>query len=119
MVHHNYTRTVGGKEESQVSLKSFSRNLVLKTSSVNLGSCIKYSSLLFIMGFSGGSERKKSTCNVGDLRLTPGLGRSPGGGHSNPLQYSGLENPHGQRSLAGYSPRGHKELDMTEAAHHS
>ena len=30
----------------------------------------------------------------------PGLGRSPGGGHSNPLQYSCLENPHGQRSLA-------------------
>ena len=42
------------------------------------------------------------------------LGRSPGGGHGNPLQYSGLENPHGQRSLAGYSPWGHKELDMTE-----
>ena len=32
----------------------------------------------------------------------------------NPLQYSWLENPHGQRSLAGYSPWGHKELDMTE-----
>ena len=38
----------------------------------------------------------------------------PGGGHSNPLQYSRLENPHGQRSLVGYSPRGHKELDTTE-----
>ena len=33
---------------------------------------------------------------------------------ANPLQYSGLENPHGQRSLAGYSPWGRKELDMTE-----
>ena len=32
-----------------------------------------------------------------------GLGRSPGGGHGNPLQYASLENPHGQRSLAGYS----------------
>ena len=39
---------------------------------------------------------------------------SPGGGHGNLLQYSCLENPHGQRSLAGYSPRGCKELDMTE-----
>ena len=39
---------------------------------------------------------------------------SPGGGHGNPLQYSCLENPHGQRSLAGYSPWGHKELDMTK-----
>ena len=44
----------------------------------------------------------------------PGLGRSPGEVHGNPLQYSCLENPHGQRSLAGYSPWGHKESDMTE-----
>ena len=46
--------------------------------------------------------------------LIPGLGRSPGGGHGNPLQYSCLESPHGQRSLVGYSSCGHKELDMTE-----
>ena len=38
----------------------------------------------------------------------------PGGGHGNPFQYSCLENLHGQRSLAGYSPWGHKELDRTE-----
>ena len=44
----------------------------------------------------------------------PGLERSPGGRHGNPLQYSCLENPHGQRSLAGYTPWGSKELDMTE-----
>ena len=44
----------------------------------------------------------------------PGLGRSPGGGHGNPLQYSGLENLHGQRSLVGYNPWGCKESDMTE-----
>ena len=43
-----------------------------------------------------------------------GLQRSPGGGHGNPLQYSCLENPHGQRSLAGYSPWGHKESDTTK-----
>ena len=42
------------------------------------------------------------------------LGRSPGGGHGNPLQYSCLENPHGQRSLAGCSPWDHKELEVTE-----
>ena len=41
----------------------------------------------------------------------PGLGRSPGGGNGNPLQYSSLENPHGQRSLVGYSPWGCKESD--------
>ena len=61
-----------------------------------------------------GSDRKESICNVGDLGSIPGIGRSPGGGHGNPLQYSCLENPHGQRSLAGYSPWGHKELDTTE-----
>ena len=48
------------------------------------------------------------------LGLTPGLGRSTGGEHCNPLQYSCLENPHGQRNLAGDSPRGCKESDMTE-----
>ena len=50
----------------------------------------------------------------GDLVLTPGLGRSPREGNCYPFQYSCLENPHGQRRLAGYSPRGHKESDMTE-----
>ena len=44
----------------------------------------------------------------------PGLGRSPGGGNGNPLQYSCLENPMGRRVLAGYGPQGHKELDTTE-----
>ena len=44
------------------------------------------------LGFPGGSDGKESACNEGDLGLTPGLGRSPGGGRGNPLQYSGLEN---------------------------
>ena len=58
---------------------------------------------------------KQSACHVGDLGLIPGLGRSPGGGgHGNPPQYSYLENPHGQRSLAVYSPWGWKESGMTE-----
>ena len=39
-----------------------------------------------------GSGSKESTCNVGDLGLFPGLGRSPGGGHGDPLQYSCQEN---------------------------
>ena len=46
--------------------------------------------------------------------MIPGLGRSCGGGHGNPLQYFCLENPHGQRSLVGYSPWGCKESDTTE-----
>ena len=47
------------------------------------------------LGFPGGSDGKESTCNVGDLGSIPGLSRSPGGGHGNPLQYSCLENHHG------------------------
>ena len=47
---------------------------------------------------------KESACNAGDQGSIPGLGRSPGGKDGKPLQYSSLENPHGQRSLAGYSP---------------
>ena len=46
-----------------------------------------------------------------------GWERSPGGGHGNPLQYSCLENSHGQRSLGGYNPWCRKELDMTEPLH--
>ena len=42
--------------------------------------------------FPCGAAGKESACNVGDLGLIPGLGRSPGEGHGNPLQYSGLEN---------------------------
>ena len=65
-------------------------------------------------GFPGGSVGKESACNAGDLGSIPGLKRSPGGGHCNPLQYSGLENPHGQRCLVGCHPWGHKESDMTD-----
>ena len=65
-------------------------------------------------GFPDVSDGKESACNQGDLGLMLGLGRSPGGGHGNPLQYSWLENPQGQRSLTGYNPWGHKESDTTE-----
>ena len=62
------------------------------------------------MHFPSDSNSKESTCNAGDLGLIPGLGRLPGGSHGNPLQYSFLENPRGQRSLVGYGPWGRKEL---------
>ena len=57
---------------------------------------------------------KNTPANEVDVRdggLIPGLGRSPAGGHGNPLKYSYLENPYGQRNLVGYN----KESDMTEA----
>ena len=66
------------------------------------------------LGFTGGSVGKESACNAGDLVWIPGLGRSPGGRHGNPLQYSCLENPHGQRILMDCSPWCCKESGMTE-----
>ena len=59
--------------------------------------------------FPCGSGSKESACNVRDLGSILGLGRSPGEGKGYPLQYSCLENFHGQ-----YSPWGHKESDGTE-----
>ena len=54
-------------------------------------------------------DSKESACDTGNLGSIPGLGKSPGGGHGNPLQYSCLENPHGQRSLKRslYNPTVH------------
>ena len=60
------------------------------------------------MGFPCGSAGKESACNVGDLGLIPGLGRSPGEGKGYPLQYLDPENS------MDYSPWGHKESDTTE-----
>ena len=65
-----------------------------------------------LRGFPGDTSGKEVAANAGDLRdavSIPELGRSPGEEHGNPLQYSCLENAHGQRSLAGYSPWGRKE----------
>ena len=53
-----------------------------------------------------GSDGKESACNASDLGSVPELGRSPGGECGNPLQYSCLDNPHGQRSLEGYTIHG-------------
>ena len=49
-----------------------------------------------LAGFLGGSAGKESACSAGDLGSIPGLGRSPGDGNGNPLQYSCLEYPHGE-----------------------
>ena len=60
------------------------------------------------MGFPCGSAGKESTCNVGDVGLIPGLGRSSGEEKGYPIQYSGLENS------MDYIPWVHKGLDTTE-----
>ena len=65
------------------------------------------------MGFLGGSDSKESACNAGNLGSIPGLGRSPGEGNGNPLQYSSLENPWIEEP-GRLSPLGHRESDKTE-----
>ena len=75
-----------------------------KQKQVFLGLCIGGASQMTLV-------IKNLSANTGDIRnmgLIPVLGRSPGGGHGNPFQYSCLENPHGQRSLAAYSLSGHR-----------
>ena len=69
------------------------------------------------MGFPGSSVGKNLPAKAGDLKdagLIFELGRSPGGEHGNPLQYSCLENPHKQRRLVDYSLCGHKKSHTTE-----
>ena len=70
--------------------------------------------ILCFWGFPGGSDHKESACIAEDLGSIPGLGRSPRESNGYSLQYSCLGESHGQRSLVGHSPWGHKELDMTE-----
>ena len=68
-------------------------------------------------GLPRGLSGKESAYNAGaagDVGLIPGSGRSLGEKHGNPLQYSCLENSHGQRSLVSYSSWGRKELDATQ-----
>ena len=87
------------------SLSSRLLNIWILTSNCHWFSCFWFS---FIYIFPGGSVGKESACNSGDLGSSPGLRRSPRGEHGNPLQYSSLENPHGQRILACCSPWDHR-----------
>ena len=71
------------------------------------------------MGFPGALVVKNLPANAGDtsdVGSVPELRGIPVGRHGNTLQHSCLENPHGQRSLVGYSPWGRKELDTAEAS---
>ena len=107
------TLTAVAKEDQWPIFVFFSPGQQFSTG-VNVCVVAAYKGLLYMpLGFPGGSVSKESACNTGDLGSIPRLGRSPGEGNGNPLQYSCLENPHGQRSLAGCSPWGHKESDTT------
>ena len=69
---------------------------------------LKYVYPFTFKGFPCGSDCKASAFNAGDPGSVLGLGGSPGEGNGNPLQYSCLENPDGQRNLAGHSPWDHR-----------
>ena len=69
-------------------------------------------------GFPGGSDGKESACNAGDLGLIPGLEKSSGGGHGNPLQYSCLKNSTDRRDWRA-TVHGVKESDTTEWLAHT
>ena len=74
---------------------------------------------VYQLGFtSGSSDSKESSSNVGDLGWIPGLGRFPGEGNGNPLQYSCLENSMDRGAWRSTVHGGPKELDMTERLTH-
>ena len=75
-----------GQEENKPSLKYIYKHLLY---------AYIHAHIYTYMGFPRGSDSEESACNVGDRRSIPGLGRTPGRGHGNPLQYTLLENPHG------------------------
>ena len=64
------------------------------------------------MGFPDDLDGKESAYNIGDLASIPGLGRTSGEGNGYALQYSGES--HGQRSLAGYSPWGNSQTQLSD-----
>ena len=66
------------------------------------------------LAFPGGSLNKESACNAGDLGSIPGSGRSPSRRKWQPTPALLPGESHGQRSLVGYNPWGHKESDSTE-----
>ena len=71
---------------------------------------------IFSIGLPRWLSGEEAACTAGDLASIPGSGRCPGGGNGTHSSILAGES-HGQRSLAGYSPQGHKESDTTECAH--
>ena len=111
-------RQSGGRANlsSNLYLKiKHNRNTILKVqtqyapaySTLRYHSNVKLLSSLSMLGLSSGSESKESACNAGDLGLILRLERSPGEENTTPVFLPG--DSHGQRSLVGYSPWGHKE----------
>ena len=71
------------------------------------------------MGLPWGLSSKESACNAGDMGSIPGVGRSPGEGHGNPLQHSCLESPRDRAAQRATVHGVAKESDTTEQLHNS
>ena len=66
------------------------------------------------MGFPRCLDGEESACNAAEPGSIPGLGRSTGEGNGNPLQYSCLGNPYGQKCLVDYSPCGREDTKLSD-----
>ena len=93
-----------GKEECLNRTVKFPRRLCGIMNSVPENIQLSKELVGLYESFPGSSAGKESTCSSGDPGSIPGSGRYPGEGIGYPILYSCLESPHGQRSLAGYSP---------------
>ena len=113
-----FAQHLGSGRGRWIQCRLHTRDKKLPSNSFYVHFSVIFTQVLTLHSLVSQTVRKKSACNVGHLGSIPGLGRSHGRRHSNPLQYSCLENPHGQRSLAGHSlacdPWGHKESGTTE-----
>ena len=78
------------------------------------GKILVWQLLISFMGFPGGSDGKDSACSVGDQSSSPGLEKISWMRKWQPFSVFLPGKSHGQRSLVGYSPWGHKELGMAE-----
>ena len=102
--HHDFQQTIKhflaslSYQEKEVLRSLFPKlpSSSTKLTCQQLSSGLGYEGLFYSWNFSGGSAVKNPSANAGDAGSIPGLGRSPGEGHGNPLQYSCLENPMGQ-----------------------
>ena len=107
------------QEPFYISLAICLPQLILKSYFAERQFCFLFFNWSIIdLGLPRWLSSKESTYNAGHAGSIPGLGRSPGGGSGNPLQYSCLENPHEQRSLVGYRPWSHRQTLLKQLSTH-
>ena len=125
MWYYTHTHALTSQEEHEASgailyFSSHLPQLILKSYFAERQFCYLFFNWSIIdLGLPRWLSSKESTYNAGHAGSIPGLGRSPGGGSGNPLQYSCLENPHEQRSLVGYRPWSHRQTLLKQLSTHT